>query len=134
MYYTNAVKKDRIMKSYTTIRIYFRYGTRPRSLSWLKRLWGTAFSDELLRRAQQAGIRQVICFHVTVGYLDGKSIDWGLTEVPLPEHPECIELTDLNDRIERFVAVQQDFLEETTVVIVKEPIAILFADKCPQTV
>lgn len=114
------------MKETTTVRIYFRFGTRPRSLSWLKRLWGTAFSDELLRRAKQADIRQVIRFHVKEGYLDGHAIDWGMTEIPLPDHPECIELTDEKEKIDRFINAQRDFLEETTAVAVKEPIAILY--------
>lgn len=43
--------------------------------------------------------------------------------------PVIIELIDCSYQIERFIADQHDFLEEATVILVSEPIAILFANK-----
>lgn len=116
------------MNACMTVRIYFRQGMHPKGLSWFRRIWSTAFSDELIRRAKKYGIRQVIHFNVSEGYLDGLAIDWNIFEIPLPDHPGCVELTDRKEIIERFIDDQRDFISEATVVIVKEPIVILFTN------
>lgn len=113
------------MKNKTTIRLYFEYGKKAKGLSFWKRIWNNSFSAELLKRAKEKGIEQVICFNVTKGYLQNQPIQWGISEIPSSKHPQCIEMTDFESKITSFLNEQKQLLDKQEIILVKNEIEIL---------
>lgn len=113
------------MKNKTTIRLYFEYGKKAKGLSFWKRIWNNSFSTELLKRAKEKDIEQVICFNVTKGYLQNQPIQWGITEIVSAKHPQCIEMTDFESKIISFLNEQKQLLDKQKIILVKNEIEIL---------
>lgn len=105
--------------------MYFEFGKKEKGLSFWKRIWKNSFSTELLKRAKEKDIEQVICFTVSSGYLQNRPIQWGMTEIVSAKHPQCIEMTDLESKIIAFVDEQKQLLGKQKVILVKNEIEIL---------
>ena len=79
----------------------------------------------MLKSAKQAGIKQAIYFHVMSGYLaQHKQIQWEGSEYIHPRHPQCIELTDEEDKINYFMDANKDQLFDTDIIVVKDEIVL----------
>ncbi len=113
------------MENKITIRLYYDYGKKAKGLSFWKRIWNNNFSSELLKRAKENGIEQVLCFNVTKGYLQHQSIQWGINEITPSKHPQCIEMTDFESKILTFLKEQKQLLEKQKIIIVKNETEIL---------
>lgn len=112
------------MKNKVTIRLYFEYGKKADGISFWKSIWNNNFSTELLKRAKEKGVEQVICFNVTKGYLQNRSIQWGITEIISAKHPQCIEMTDFESKIISFLNEQKQLLDKQKIILVKSEIEI----------
>ncbi|MBB4035383.1 PII-like signaling protein [Dysgonomonas hofstadii] len=109
-----------------TIRFYFEHGKKVKGLSFFKKLFHHNFSHFMIKEAKQEGIKQAICFNIPAGYLSHhKNIQWGHAEVTPLNHPQCIELTDNEDKIMAFLQKHRDQLSDTEVIIVKSEIQVL---------
>lgn len=113
------------MKNKTTIRLYYEFGKKAKGLSFWKRIWNNDFSTELLKRAKEKRIEQIICFNVTKGYLLNQPIQWGITETVSAKHPQCIEMTDFESKITSFLNEQKQLLDKQKIILVKNEIEIL---------
>lgn len=112
------------MENKVTIRLYFEYGKKAKGLSFWKRIWNNSFITELLKRAKEKGIEQVICFSVSKGYLQNQPIQWGITEIISAKHPQCIEMTDFESKITSFLNEQNQLLDKQKIILVKNEIEI----------
>lgn len=113
------------MKNRVTIRLYFEYGEKAKGLSFWKRIWNNNFSAELLKKAKEKGIEQVIYFNVTKGYFQNQAIQWGIGEIPSSKYPQCIEMTDCESKIVSFVKEQKTLLDKQQIILVKNEIIII---------
>lgn len=108
-----------------TVRIYFEHGTKIKNLSRWKRLFGGSLVNELLKEAKNNGIKHVIVFHISKGYLHHQAIQWGVDEIPDFRHPQCIELTGEKKMIDKFLHEQHSLLEVTeTIIVDKQEVSI----------
>jgi PII-like signaling protein len=112
------------MENKTTIRLYFESGTKIKGLSFWKNLWDNNFAPELIKRAKEAGLEQAICFNVTSGYLNNLKIQFNNTEVKSIKLPQCVEITDTNVKIEKFLLEEKVFLSDCTVLMVKSEMVL----------
>ncbi|WP_435136209.1 DUF190 domain-containing protein [Formosa sp. A9] len=112
------------MNTLTTIRIYFEYGKTLKNVSFWKKLHAADFASEILKRAKANNLKQALQFNVSKGYLNQANIHWGHTEVKQAKHPQIIELTDTQERIEQFLNSEKALLEDTMVVMVKNEIVM----------
>lgn len=112
------------METKTTIRFYYHFGIRPIEKSFWKRLTSNSFSTDFLKKAKRYGIEQVVCFHVTKGYLHGRKIEWGLGESTTPKHPQCIEITDCEEKIRQFMEDNRNMLNQQHILAVKNEVVV----------
>lgn len=90
------------MNDMETIRIYFESKTKAVGLTRWQRLWNNRLSSQLIKMCKSLDMKQVICFDITAGYLNHQRIQWGISEVPTPQYPQCIEITDTPEKIAVF--------------------------------
>lgn len=104
---------------YITIRLYFEYGKKINELSFLKKIFHQGFSHFIIKQAKQAGIKQAICFNVSAGYLSHhEGVQWGHSDCIPNKHPQCIELTDEEEKIMLFLKKHKKQLSDVDVVLV----------------
>ena len=107
-----------------TIRIYFEYGQKIKDHSFWKKMYTSDFSTELIKRAKNFGLEQVLHLNVSKGYLDNQKINWGICEIRHFKHPHLIEVVDSEIRINQFLEAQKDLLKDTKVLMVKNEVLI----------
>lgn len=112
------------MKDLITIRIYFESGQKVNDHSFWKKLYSSDFSTELINRAKAFGLRQVLHLNVSKGYLNHQKINWGISEIRHNKHPNLIEISDSESKINQFLDEQKNLLQETNVLIVKSEVLI----------
>ncbi|MFR3215927.1 MAG: hypothetical protein ACLTWE_10640 [Dysgonomonas mossii] len=111
------------MNSNITVRIYFEHGKKVKGLTFRQKLFHGGFSYYMLKETKQAEIKQVICFNISAGYLSThKNIQWGHSEVTPIRHPQCIELTDSDEKIYGFLKEYEEQLKNTEILIVKNEV------------
>jgi len=111
------------MNSNITVRIYFEHGKKVKGLTFRQKLFHSGFSYYILKAAKQAGIKQAICFHVTMGYLmHHTKTQIEHPEAILPRHPQCIELIDREEQINGFLREYEEQLKDTEILIVKNEV------------
>ena len=114
------------LKDLTTIRIYFKNGQRIKNQSFWKKLFSSDFSAELMKRAKEFDLKQVLHLHVSRGYFDNQNINWGVTETQHINHPHIIEIIDSEAKINQFLAEQKSLLQECKTIVVKNEVVMLF--------
>lgn len=92
------------------IRIYFEYRTKGVGLTFWQRFRNDGFAYQVIRLCKEHGIRQAICFSVTLGYLNQqRTIHWGAAETHSeyhsPRHPQCIEIMDKREKIDEIMEI-----------------------------
>lgn len=112
------------MKDFITIRIYFEYGQKIKNESFWKKIYGSDFSTELMKRAKSFGLHQVLHLNVSKGYLNDQKINWGIHEIHHYKHPHLIEITDAEFKINQFLEEQKNLLSETKILIVKNEVFV----------
>ena len=112
------------MKDLITIRIYFEYGQKIKNNSFWKKLYGSDFSDELMKRAKNFGIHQALHLNVSKGYLNDNNINWGNNEIRHNKHPHLIELIDSELKLNQFLSQEKELLQETKVLIIKNEVLL----------
>lgn len=112
-----------------TIRFYFEHGTKAAGLSRWQRIWNNRLASRLIREAKHAGIKHVISFNVSVGYLHGQVINWGAGETISMKYPQCVEMTDTAEKLSKFLLKQKDSLSEAKTVIVEKQEIIIFKNE-----
>lgn len=111
-----------------TIRIYFEYGTIAKHLSFWQRIWDNKFSTELLKRAKEADLVQALVFNVTRGYLKNQII-CNVAEITPPDLPQCVEITDVSEKVDAFLKGNADFLASSSIVVLKEKVQVQTIEK-----
>jgi len=112
------------MNDFITIRIYFEYGQKVKDHSFWKKLYSSDFSTELMKRAKAFGLYQVLHLNVNKGYLDNQKINWGMNEIRHYKHPHLIEIIDSELKINKFLEEQENLLQTTTILLVKNEVVI----------
>ena len=112
------------MKDFITIRIYFEYGQKIKNESFWKKLYGSDFSTELMKRAKAFGLKQVLHLNVNKGYLINQKMNWGTHEIRHYKHPHLIEIIDSEVKINQFLDEQKELLHESTVLMVKNEVVL----------
>lgn len=112
------------MKDLITIRIYFEMGQKIDKTTFLKKIFPTDFSAELMKRAKNFGMSQVLHLHVSKGYLDHQDINWGISEIRHHKHPHIIEIVDSEEKINAFLEAEKTLLNDTHIIIVKNNILL----------
>ena len=112
------------MKTLTTIRIYFEYGTKRKDVPFWKTLHESDFSTLILKKAKASNLNQVLQFNVSKGYFNSQKINWGLGDVQHVKHPQIIEITDSLENIENFLEQEKLLFKDTSVYIIKNEIVI----------
>lgn len=115
------------MNNIITVRVYFEHGEKIKGLTFRQRLFHGGFAHYMLKAAKKDGIKQAICFPVTSGYLSHQTrIHVENTESISFRHPQCIELTDEEDKIKSFIDAYKAHFTDTDVFIVKNEIVLKF--------
>ena len=114
------------MKTLTTIRIYFEYGTKRKDVPFWKTLHESDFSTLILKKAKAFDLNQVLQFNVSKGYFNSQKINWGLGDVQHIKHPQIIEITDSLERIENFLEQEKLFLKGSSICIIKNEMVVKF--------
>lgn len=112
------------MKNLITVRIYFEYGQKIKNQSFWKKLYSSDFSTELIKRAKEFGLHQVLHLNVNKGYLNNQKVNWGISEIRHYQHPHLIEITDSELNVNRFLEEQENILKETNILMVKNEVLI----------
>lgn len=112
------------MKTLTTLRIYFEYGQKMKNSSFWKRHFGADFSEELMKRAKNFRLQQVLHLNVNKGYLNDQSVHWGKHEIKHYKHPHLIEIVDSEEKINQFLDEEQAFLQAAKIVLVKNTVLL----------
>lgn len=112
------------MKEAVTIRIYFENGQKIKDHSFWKKMYASDFSTELIKRAKAFGLEQVLHLNVSKGYLNDQKINWGISEIRHFKHPHLIEAVDSEIKINQFLEEQEDLLQDTKVLMVKNEVLI----------
>ncbi|MDO6758679.1 DUF190 domain-containing protein [Tamlana sp. 2_MG-2023] len=107
------------MKHLITIRIYFEYGQKIENNSFWKKLYGSDFSEVLMKRAKNFGLHQVLHLNVSKGYLNDQSVNWGQHEIRNHKHPHLIEILDSEEKINAFLDEEKLLLQNTKILMVK---------------
>ena len=82
------------------------------------------FSTELMKRAKAFDLMQVLHLYVRKGYFDNQRIEWGVTEMQNFKHPQIIEITDSEAKINQFIDEQKELLHDCNTLIVKNEVLI----------
>ncbi len=112
------------MKDFITIRIYFEYGQKINKQTFWKKMFSSDFSTELMKRAKDSGLHQVLHLNVNKGYLNDQKVNWGTHEIRDYKHPHLIEITDSASKINQFLDDQKELLHETKVLMVKNEVLV----------
>lgn len=110
------------MMEFITIRIYFEYGYKIKNQSFWKKIYSPDFSTELMKRAKDFDLKQVLHLNVSKGYFNNQKIQWGIDEIRHFKHPHIIEIMDTESKINQFVEEEDSLLMETHIVIVKNEV------------
>ena len=110
------------MTNLITLRIYFKYGQKISKQSFWKNMFSSDFSTELMKRAKDFGLHQVLHLNVNKGYLNDQKVNWGTNEIRHYTHPHLIEITDSELKINQFLDAQKEFLQATKLLMVKNEV------------
>lgn len=113
------------MNDLITIRIYFENGQKINDQTFWKKIFPTDFSAEVIKRAKEFGLKQVLHLHVSKGYLNDQDINWGIHETRPHTHPHIIEIVDIEEKINGFLEKHKSLLIDTHIIIVKNNIIVL---------
>lgn len=113
------------METKTTIRIYFESGAKVKGLSFWKSLWNNNFGMEVIKKAKAAGLEQAISFNVPSGYFDKKVIQYNISEIKGDRLPQCVEITDQKEKIEKFLLEEKVFLSTSKILIVQNEVVLM---------
>lgn len=75
-----------------------------------------------MKRAKAFGLHQVFHLNVNKGYLNNQKVNWGTHEIRHYNYPHLIEITDTEPKINQFLDEQQNLLEETQILMVKNEV------------
>ena len=112
------------MKDVVTIRIYFEYGQKINKQSFWKKMLASDFSTELMKRAKDFGLHQVLHLNVNKGYLNDQKVNWGTNEIRHYNHPHLIEITDSELKVNQFLMEEKELLQATKVLMVKNEVLL----------
>ena len=100
------------------LRIYMPVGAKiagPRSF-WQK-IFGPSLAGFLIKKAKEFGVEQAIFQKVIGGYLKKGKIAFDQSEAISPDLPQCVELIDHKDLLNKFFESYKDQFSECTVIM-----------------
>ena len=114
-------KKEVFSMSYpmTVLRLYFHYGARTRKQGFFAKFRAPSLGTDLLTKAKDFGIEQVILHRVSAGFLKGDILRKDIFEVPPDRLPQCIELIDQEEKLRLFLETYPLSPEEVRVVLLR---------------
>lgn len=112
------------MKDMTALRLYFPQSARAKPTRLWHHLSAPALSHRLLTAARRAGIHQALLHTIHAGYLPGSKLSHLHIETSPANHPLCIELIDIEDRLRKFLNEHADELRHVKAVLFRYELAI----------
>lgn len=104
-------------KETSIFRIYFELGSKVYGTTFLQRLWGVELGIEIIKRAKKFGLTHAVNFNIKRGYINNEIISYGITEVPSPKHPQCVELAGDYGKIISFLDQNSELLKECFIIV-----------------
>ncbi len=111
------------MKEFVTVRIYFEFGQKAKNLSIWQRL-NFDFATEIIKKAKNQDLDQVLSFNVSKGYFKKNKINWGRAEIKDFNHPQIIEIIDTKEKVNDFLYKEKSFFEGTKVLFVRNEVLL----------
>lgn len=105
------------MHDLAAVRLYFPASARANRSRFWHHLSAPALAHHLLKVAHQSGIEQAILHHVDAGYLKDQRLSHHHPEASSMEHPQCLEMVDRRDALERFLTDHADELQKVRVLM-----------------
>lgn len=117
------------MNNMVTIRIYFEYQAKAVGLTRWQELFNDSLAYQLIKICKAQNIQQVIFFNVTYGYMNQQAIQWGISDLPSPNHPQCIEVSDNSDKINSLLELLRPIIGEAQIYFIeKQELVSTFKD------
>ena len=108
------------MNNMVTIRIYFEYQAKAVGLTRWQELFNDSLAYQLIKICKAQNIQQVIFFNVTYGYMNQQAIQWGISDLPSPNHPQCIEVSDTSDKINSLLELLRPIIGEAQIYFIEK--------------
>jgi PII-like signaling protein len=105
------------MRDLVAVRLYFPASARASRSRFWHHLSAPVLAHHLLKVARQAGIEQAILHHVDAGYLKGQRLSHHHPEASAMGHPQCLELVDSRDILDRFLTDHVAELQKVRVLM-----------------
>jgi PII-like signaling protein len=105
------------MRDFVAVRLYFPASARASRSRFWHHLSAPVLAHHLLKVARQAGIEQAILHHVDAGYLKGQRLSHHHPEASAMGHPQCLELVDRRDILDRFLTDHVAELQKVRVLM-----------------
>ncbi|HDR9497152.1 TPA: DUF190 domain-containing protein [Burkholderia cepacia] len=90
------------MSKLTALRLYFHQSAKARPTRLWHRIARPSLAHHLLSHAKRAGIEQAVLHRVHAGYLAGDRLHHEHVEHVHNRFPHCIELIDLENKLQEF--------------------------------
>lgn len=105
------------MSELVAVRLYFPASARADRSRFWHHLSAPALAHHLLKVARQAGIEQAILHHVDAGYLKGQRLSHHHPDASSMDHPQCLELVDRRNVLDRFLELHAPELRKVRVLM-----------------